>query len=282
MFGGLLRHYIVSASMLQRLLTATIVEEWAREAEKCSLGSAPLASYSPFAEELGQTMLAFLDNPAPEFYHEMALNLTKLLQDCTSLLAGFSIECRVAPNKIPNLGKTIDITGRGEDPDTFTLEKARMTIGVYFQNLKTSLGRTKKKEVATLEDRRKLVAAAIDQYETTKTRHDTRVSAAFAAAVVALRIQMPKLTPIIKSLTAGVRVSNKSFVLDTSSLSSASPKTILTYSNVRRKQSQLSSIYVRASELRLHSRRLSKIFAHSYVKTLSSHQPSVLVLQMAS
>ncbi|KAF8520167.1 SNF2 chromatin remodeling protein [Hysterangium stoloniferum] len=205
MFGGLLQHYIVSASMLQRLLTATIVEEWAREAEKGSSDPPPLASFSPFADNLGQTMLTFLDGPTPEFYHEMALSLTRLLQDCTSLLTGFFSECKVAVNKIPSLGKTIDITGRGEDPDAFTLEKARMAVGAYFQILKSSLGRTKKKEVATLEDRRKLVVAAITQYETTKTRHDTRVSAAFAAAVVALRIQMPKLTPVIKSLTAGVR-----------------------------------------------------------------------------
>lgn len=210
MFGGLLRHYIVSASMLQRLLTATVIEEWAREV--VTLNDAPLVSFSPFAENLGQTMLVFLDGQTPEFYHEMAYSLTRLLQDCNALLTGFANDCKINASKIPQLGKTIDLTGRGEDPDAFTLEKAHQAVGEHFNKLKASLGRTKKKEVAVLEDRRRVLVAAIAQYESTKNQHDIRVSAAFAAAVVALRIQMPKLTPIIKSLTAGVRVSNKCFL----------------------------------------------------------------------
>lgn len=218
MFGGLLRHYIVSASMLQRLLTATVVEEWAREANP--LHNAPLVSFCPFADSLGQTMLAFLDGQTPEFYHEMAYNLTRLLQDCTSLLAGFATECKISITKVPQLGKTIDITGKGEDPEAFTIETARLAVGEHFARLKASLGRTKKKEVAILEDRRRNIVAAIAQYESTKNRHDIRVSAAFAAAVVALRAQMPKLTPIIKSLTAGVRVSSKYFKMTASSLDS--------------------------------------------------------------
>jgi TATA-binding protein-associated factor len=206
MFGGLLRHYIVSASMLQRLLTATIVEEWAREADVLRPDAA-LVLFCSFAESLGQTMITFLDGQTPEFYHEMAYILTRLLQDCSSLLTSFSTECKVHVSKIPQLGSTIDITGRGEDPEAFTLEKAHQAVGGHFNKLKATLGRTKKKELAVLEDRRKVIIVAIAQYESTKNQHDTRVSAAFAAAIVALRVQMPKLTPIIKSLTAGVRVS---------------------------------------------------------------------------
>jgi TATA-binding protein-associated factor len=243
MFGGLLRHYIVSASMLQRLLTATIVEEWAREAN--SLDDAPLVSICPFAENLGQTMLAFLDGQTPEFYHEMAYSLNRLLQDCTALLTGFAVECKLSISKIPQLGTTIDITGKGEDPEAFTLEKARQAVGEHYNKLKVSLGKTKKKELAILEDRRKIIVAAIAQYESTKNRHDIRVSAAFAAAVVALRIQMPKLTPIIKSLTAGVRVSGKYFkLLHAHIITFRSPKIILTCNGAQLKRLHPLSIYV--------------------------------------
>lgn len=203
MFGGLLRHYVVSASMLQRLLTATIVEEWAREAESQNIS---LLSTCPFLESLGQTMLSFLDGSTPDFYHEMALSLSRLFQECVSLLTAFATECKVPTSKIPYLGKTIDMTGEGSDPDKFTLTKARLTVGDHYTKLKALLGRTKKKEL--LEERRKTTIASITQYEITKGRHDLRVSAAFAAAVIALHIQMPKLTPIIKSLTAGVRASS--------------------------------------------------------------------------
>jgi len=190
--------------MLQRLLTATIIEEWAHEAA-ASGDDQPLVAACSFADSLGQTMLAFLDSSSPEFYHEMALSLTRLMNDCTSLLNGFATECKVTISKLPQLGTAIDLTGQG-DADAFTLEKAHLAVGEHFTKLKASLGRTKKREVAALEERRKTVTAAIAQYETTKSRHDVRVSAAFAAAVVALRVQLPKLTPIIKSLTAGVRV----------------------------------------------------------------------------
>lgn len=204
MFGGLLKHYIVSASMLQRLLAAIIIEEWAHQAD---IGNGqPLLNVSPLAETLGQTMLTFLESPAPEFYHEMALSLTRLMHDCTALLNSFSTDCKIVYSKIPRLGNSIDITGHG-DSEAFTLAKARLAVGEHFTKLKSSLGRTKKREVALLGEKRKSIVAAIDQYEQTKTRHDVRIFAAFAASVVALRVQLTKLTPIIKSLTAGVRVS---------------------------------------------------------------------------
>ena len=55
------------------------------------------------------------------------------------------------------------------------------------------------------------VVITITQYESTKNRHDIRELAAFTAAVVALQVQMPKLTPTIKSLTTGMRVRGKDF-----------------------------------------------------------------------
>ena len=245
MFGGLLRHYIVSASMLQRLLTATVLEEWAREANP--LHDAPLVSICPFADNLGQTMLAFLDGQTPEFYHEMAYNLSRLLQDCTSLLLGFATECKISISKVPKLGSIIDITGKGENPDAFTIERARHAVDEHFTKLKGLLGRTKKKEVAILEDRRRNIVATIAQYESTKNRHDIRVSAAFAAAVVALRVQMPKLTPIIKSLTAGVRVRSKDFEwLQAYLILFDSLRTILTYNGARPKRLHPSLTFVPA------------------------------------
>ena len=65
--------------------------------------------------------------------------------------------------------------------------------------------------MAVLEARRRNIVITITQYESTKNRHDIRELAAFAAAVVALEVQMPKLTPTIKSLTTGMRVRSKDF-----------------------------------------------------------------------
>ena len=57
-----------------------------------------------------------------------------------------------------------------------------------------------------MQDRRSRVVAAIHSYNEVKTQHDVRVSAAFAAAFVALRVAPDKVSPIVKGIMNGVKV----------------------------------------------------------------------------
>ena len=110
----------------------------------------------------------------------------------------------MAWDKIPVLPMEIDLSGT--KPDSFSLATAESAVGEIFSKLKDSLGRTKRKEVASIVEKRKAVAATIERYKQVKTQHDIRVSAAFAAAFVALKSTPDKVSPIVKGIMNGIKV----------------------------------------------------------------------------
>lgn len=204
-FQPILSHYIDSTSMLQKFLAAVVAEEWATQYDAAAReGSPPLIDHSPLAKELSAKTLAWLQAPPPTAYHEMALTLVSIHKDCYSLLQSFLLDCKVPASSIPRLGSEIDITGT--QPGSFTIDTAQAVVGSMFAKLKESLGRTKKKELSVISEKRSKVVASIDRYIEVKAQHDTRVSAAFAAAFVAFKSTPDKVSPVVKGIMNGVKV----------------------------------------------------------------------------
>ncbi|KZV70640.1 SNF2 superfamily chromatin remodeling protein [Peniophora sp. CONT] len=204
-FPPLLTHYAKSSSVLQRVLTAIITEQWARESEDASPSAAPLVETSQLARTMAELALEVLQAEPPPAYYEMGAALHTLSVECRALLDGFHRDCKIPVGSIPQLAAHIDLSG--EDPNAFTLVTAEATVGQIFQSLKTSLGRTQKKPLAVLEEKRRAVAASIERYKTAKTsEHDVRVAAAFAAAFVALRSTPNKVSPIVKGIMNGIKM----------------------------------------------------------------------------
>ncbi|KAF8078067.1 SNF2 superfamily chromatin remodeling protein [Lyophyllum atratum] len=202
-FHPILVHYLDSASMLQKFLAAIISEEWAREHDAASPTSTPLVEKSPLAKELSTKTLAFLQGKAPPSYHEMAFTLSRIHADCVALLQSFSSDCKLPISSIPFLGSEIDITGT--QPGRFTVETAQNAVGTMYTKLKDSLGRTKKRELALISEKRNKVVATIDRYIEVKAQHDVRVSAAFAAAYVAFKSTPDKVSPVVKGIMNGIK-----------------------------------------------------------------------------
>jgi TATA-binding protein-associated factor len=191
--------------MLQKLITAIVAEEWAREYEATAPASAPLLiDKSTSAHELSAKILEWLQADPPPAYHEMSFNLARIHSECYSLLQAFAQDCKIPISLIPYLGTEIDITGT--NPNCFNLGTAQDAVGRYFNQLKESLGRTKKREVAALVDRRKHIVKNIDRYIAIKGQHDVRVSAAFASAFVAFRSTPEKVSPVVKGIMNGIKV----------------------------------------------------------------------------
>jgi TATA-binding protein-associated factor len=188
--------------MLQKFLTAVIIEEWARQHDKER--STVLLEVCSLARDLSTTMLSWLQSETPIAYHEMVFLLSRLHVDCYGLLHAFVTDCKIASSSIPNLGTEIDPTG--SNPKAFTVHTAKEAVGIMFDKLKSSLGRTKKKEVGLLTDRRNIVAASIERFHDTKVEYDIRVSASFAAAYIALKGTPEKVSPIVKGIMNGVKV----------------------------------------------------------------------------
>jgi len=216
-FQPILTHYIDSSSMLQKFLAAIVSEQWAQEYDAMATSKTqPLLTTSALAQEISKKTLAWLQGNPPPAYHEMGIALSRIHNDCYNLLHSFVHDCKLPISSIPYLYTEIDITGA--NPDRFTIETAQKSVGPMFTNLKESLGRTKKKEMAIISEKRLKVVASIEQYLEVKAQHDTRVSAAFAAAFVAFKSTPDKVSPVVKGIMNGIKVNTCFFFIFLSSL----------------------------------------------------------------
>ncbi|KAF8654075.1 hypothetical protein AX16_003608 [Volvariella volvacea WC 439] len=198
----ILLHYIDSTSMLQKFLSAVIAEEWARECD--AIGRTVLfANRSLLAKEISNKTLAWLQGKPPPAYHEMAFALSRIHADCVSLLNSFHTDCKLPMSSIPFLGSEIDISGSKQG--CFTIEVAQSAVGQMYTRLKDSLGRTKKRELGIINEKRNKILVAIDRYVEVKLQHDVRVSAAFAAAFVAFKDVPEKVSPVVKGIMNGIK-----------------------------------------------------------------------------
>ncbi|KIM55938.1 hypothetical protein SCLCIDRAFT_1220776 [Scleroderma citrinum Foug A] len=202
LYQPILIHYLESTSMLQKFLSAIVAEEWAR-AYQASNPPGPILEHHPLAAEISSRALAFLQASSPIAYHEMAFTLHRIHAECYSLLHCFASDCKIPISLIPHLGNEIDITG--SRPDCFTIDTAHQAVGSMYTKLKESLGRTKKRELAAIAEKRKKVVQSIEHYAEIKAQHDTRVSAAFAAAFVAFRSAPDKVSPVVKGIMNGIK-----------------------------------------------------------------------------
>jgi TATA-binding protein-associated factor len=207
MFRPIFMGYVDSTSILQKLLASIISEEWAHEYDQ--IPSTPtdpkplLIDVSPMAKEISDMSLAWLQgNPLPA-YHEMLINLHGILKECQALLQSFALDCRLPVSSIPYLGVEVDVTDTRQG--CFTITTAKTAVGSMYDSLKASLGRTKKKELAVIGEKRLAVVAMIDRYADLKAEHDNRVSATVAAAFVALKSTPDKVSPVVKGIMNGIK-----------------------------------------------------------------------------
>ncbi|CCM05038.1 uncharacterized protein FIBRA_07240 [Fibroporia radiculosa] len=204
MFRPILIHYVDSTSMLQKFLAAIISEEWAREYDATVAPRAPLLTEkSALATEISVKTLAWLQADPPAAYHEMAFTLARIHGECYSLLQSFAYDCKISHAAIPSLGTEVDVTGT--KADCFTIETAQAAVGAMFTKLKDSLGKTKKRELAIIKEKRAKVIASIERYTEVKAQYDIRVSATFAAAFVAFKNTPDKVSPIVKGIMNSIK-----------------------------------------------------------------------------
>jgi TATA-binding protein-associated factor len=191
--------------MLQRFLTAVVAEEWAKQYEDSASESAlSLVATSSLAREIATKTLDWLQGKTPPAYHEMALALNRIHMETVSLLQMFATDCKLPRSSVPFLGNEIDITGTKQK--AFTIDRANWALDREYTRLKDSLGRTKKRELGVIAEKRTAVLANIARYNETKAQHDIRVSAAFAAAFVAFKSPPDKVSPVVKGMMNGIKV----------------------------------------------------------------------------
>ncbi len=192
--------------MLQKVLAAIVVEEWAKryEADLPISRRQPLMEAFTLAREMSDRTLAWLQSEPPTAYHEMAFTLARIHGECTHFLQSFAFDCKVPWTEIPVLGTEIDLTGSKEGG--FSLASAEAAVEQDFFRLKERVGKAKKRELAVITEKRKTALSSIERYKEVKTQYDIRVCAAFAAAYVALKSTPDKVSPIVKGVMNGIKV----------------------------------------------------------------------------
>lgn len=189
--------------MLQKFLAAAVSEEWARMYYTNST-TMPLVERSTLAKELSERILEWLQGKPPAAYHEMALSLSRIHAECTTLLQSFSVDCKLPMSAVPSLGNEIDITGT--NPGGFTIDTAQAAVGAMYTRLKESLGKSRRKELSIIGEKRTNVMINIERYDEIKEQHDVRVAAAFAAAFIAFRGTPDKVSPVVKGIMNSIKV----------------------------------------------------------------------------
>jgi Domain of unknown function (DUF3535) len=261
--------------MLQKVLAAIVIEEWAKhyDAEPSTSKRPSLIEVSSLAREMSNRTLAWLQGEPPAAYHEMAFTLARIHGECTNLLQSFAFDCKVPWTEIPTLSTEIDLTGSKQGG--FSLASAEAAVEENYTKLKERLGKTKKRELAVIAEKRKTVISSIERYKEVKTQHDIRVCAAFAAAYVALKNTPDKVSPIVKGVMNGIKVRPMS-QLDHNILESFPPsrmKRIWIFKHAP--QLLYLPSLTSAHSIALHNLRirLSRTSAHSYARTSSEHRP---------
>lgn len=203
-FKPIIIHYMDSTSMLQKFLAGVIAEEWSYRYRQKHAPPPLLLEQSELAKELSEKSLLWLQGKPPQGYHELSPSLGRIHSEVTGILQSFSTMCKLPASSIPNIGPDIDVSGN--NPGAFNIDSAQQILSSHYIRLRDSLGRTKKKELALIADRKHKVDISIKRFLEVKAQYDNRVSAAFAGAFVAFESVPDKVSPIVKGIMNGIKV----------------------------------------------------------------------------
>ena len=192
-FSNFLEQDLSAFSALHRFLAATIIEEWASSSTATlDLPSSLLARVVPI---LQNAIAADL----PSNVTELQPVLNRLRADCVALYNTLAQQGKVSSAKLPSIPESSE----------FTLSSAQQVEASYSAllphlNLKPA---AKKALLPQLEERYRKVESGIAYFESTKAKHERMVSAALGGALVALKAIPAKMTPLIRSVTNSIKVS---------------------------------------------------------------------------
>jgi TATA-binding protein-associated factor len=199
--------YLASTAAHQILLASIIIEEWSKAVDEspASQAPAPLPLVNEHAKLLVNQLIVMLEGQTPPTYYEMLLVLSQAFTDCHALLATFVTDAKIPQTDLPSIPSSLDPAA--VPADLFTVDVAGSIAGDTFEKLAAKLTRpAQKKLLPLLREKQMKIISSIGFYMSLKEKYDRQVSAALAAAVIALRTMPAKLNPVIRSIMNGVKV----------------------------------------------------------------------------
>ncbi|MBW0488226.1 hypothetical protein O181_027941 [Austropuccinia psidii MF-1] len=198
LFTSHLASLIDSTFAMPKMIAAVVIKDWAQEyrqlssVDQLTTNLGQIIAIQPLSQKLRTSPL--FSGPST-MYSELEHLLITIRKDIEGLLASFVSLGKVPPEKIPKLPIS-----------SFGIEHAAQIINHDYHSLIPLVARgNKKAAMASLEDRQQKLAALVIMFERDKVVFDTRLDAAVATAVVALREIPGKISPLIKGLTQSIK-----------------------------------------------------------------------------
>ncbi|OAA78116.1 hypothetical protein LEL_04939 [Akanthomyces lecanii RCEF 1005] len=146
-----------------------------------------------------------LESDRPTFYRDLVIYMQRVRSQCQQLLHMFRDHGKVSPGKLPVL--PVVVQGEAEaGPSAFSLLTADKCVAEDYDRLKKIMP-PGQRLIANqqLADSRDVAQTAIQEAKTLKDGRDTRIKAAAACALVAMKQLPKKPSPLIKGIMDSVK-----------------------------------------------------------------------------
>ncbi|KAI1437674.1 hypothetical protein GGR50DRAFT_19608 [Xylaria sp. CBS 124048] len=189
----------LSSSYASTQLTACVViDEYAR-----GIPSPQPESENPrYAGEL----LKVIESTRPSQYRELVSYGQRVRSQCQQLLNLFRDHGRVSQQKLPTLA--VVVQGEAEaGPGAFSLANAEKCVADDFERLKKAMPPAQRLiALQQINEAREDTVLAIDEARTAKDVRDTRIKAAAACALIAIKMLPKKPSPLIKGIMDSIKL----------------------------------------------------------------------------
>ncbi|KAK0621437.1 hypothetical protein B0T17DRAFT_534049 [Bombardia bombarda] len=177
-----------------QLAAAIVIDEYAKN---CVSGDAPSRFVAPLQK--------IIDQERPSHYRDLVSYVQRVRSQSQQLLNLFRDHGKVSQSKLPTLA--VVVQGEAEaGPGAFSITNAEKVVGDDFERLKKAMAPGQRMiSLPQLNEAREVTVAAITEAKLAKDARDTRIRAAAACALVAMKILPKKPSPLIKAIMDSIK-----------------------------------------------------------------------------
>lgn len=160
---------------------------------------------------------SIVESERPPAYRDLMNHLVRVRTHCQQLINMFRDHGKVSSHKLPTL--PIIVQGDPEaGPTAFSLAMAEKCVAEDYEKLKKAMPPGQKLIAGQqLAEARDITASAIEEAKAIKDSRDTRIRAAAACGIVAMKQLPKKPSPLIKSIMDSVKVEENNLLQSRSS-----------------------------------------------------------------
>jgi TATA-binding protein-associated factor len=196
-YDGLLIPGLSSSYASTQLTACIVIDEYAR-----NCGILSQSENSKYASEL----LKIIESDRPPQYRDLVSYVQRARSQCQQLINLFRDHGKVSQHKLPTLA--VVVQGEAEaGPGAFSLVNADKCVTDDYERLKKAMAPAQRLiALQQLNEARQDTITAIDEARFAKEARDTRIKAAAACALIAMKMLPKKPSPLIKGIMDSIKL----------------------------------------------------------------------------